>query len=280
MPSARPSQQRPRPPRAPVPQAVYWRRRAVVLVAVLALVGGLTGLLRLITGTGGGAEQATQAGARTTPGPTSDTSSGPATATGSASAEQRGADGSKRGGKEETAPPAQPNGECAPSDISVRPVVDGAVEGEPVSLRLVMRTKVSPACTFEVTPRSITVKITSGSDDIWSTLECSQAVPKKDLVLRSAQASTVSIQWGARRSDGECSRYSAWALPGYYHVEAAALGGEPRDRQFRLLSPDQALESGSGRSNAEGSARSTDSASKQDQKQDQKQGQKQDQKQD
>ena len=43
--------------------------------------------------------------------------------------------------------------------------------------------------------------------------------------------------WNSRRSDEECSDRTAWALPGFYHVRAAALGGEPTDVQFELLAP-------------------------------------------
>ena len=30
-----------------------------------------------------------------------------------------------------------------------------------------------------------------------------------------------------------------WAMPGWYHVEAAALGGEPSDVQFQLTAPER-----------------------------------------
>ena len=43
--------------------------------------------------------------------------------------------------------------------------------------------------------------------------------------------------WNARRSDEECSDRTAWALPGFYHVRAGVLGGEPTDVQFELVAP-------------------------------------------
>ena len=38
-----------------------------------------------------------------------------------------------------------------------------------------------------------------------------------------------------------------WALPGFYHVEAAALGGEPTDVQFELVDPDRGRDHQDGR---------------------------------
>jgi len=54
---------------------------------------------------------------------------------------------------------------------------------------------------------------------------------------RSAEPTTVTVSWSGRRSDEDCSRSTAWALPGYYHVVAAVIGSEPNDAQFRLGSP-------------------------------------------
>jgi hypothetical protein len=45
------------------------------------------------------------------------------------------------------------------------------------------------------------------------------------------------VVWNARRSDEGCTRMTEWALPGYYHVAVAPLGGEPVEVQFRLAAP-------------------------------------------
>ena len=41
-------------------------------------------------------------------------------------------------------------------------------------------------------------------------------------------------RWSGRRSDDTCSSAPAWALPGFYHVYAAALGSTPTDVQFEV----------------------------------------------
>jgi hypothetical protein len=55
--------------------------------------------------------------------------------------------------------------------------------------------------------------------------------------VRLASVTQVPVVWNSRRSDQECSDRTAWALPGFYHVRAAALGGEATDVQFELLAP-------------------------------------------
>ena len=40
--------------------------------------------------------------------------------------------------------------------------------------------------------------------------------------------------WSGRRSDEECTGLPDWALPGFYHVYAAALGSTPTDVQFEV----------------------------------------------
>jgi hypothetical protein len=81
------------------------------------------------------------------------------------------------------------------------------------------------------------VKVTSGSDRIWSTQECSGAVPKQSVVVRKDHPVDVSVAWNGQRSDSDCTRSTAWAEPGYYHVIAASFGAEPIDVQFALRSP-------------------------------------------
>ena len=51
------------------------------------------------------------------------------------------------------------------------------------------------------------------------------------------RAQIIEILYDAKRSDDECSTFTEWAMPGFYHVEAAALAGEPTDVQFELVRP-------------------------------------------
>ena len=81
------------------------------------------------------------------------------------------------------------------------------------------------------------MKIISGHDDIWSSTDCADAIPTQDVVVRQATVTQVPVVWSGRRSDEECTNRTAWALPGFYHVKTAALGGEETDVQFEVVSP-------------------------------------------
>jgi hypothetical protein len=137
-------------------------------------------------------------------------------------------------------PLAQPSGPCSPDDVVVAPEVRNPVGGSEVVIALSVRTLVSPACTFDVSARSVTMNITSGSDAIWSTRQCPAAVPTTTLVARKDLATYVFVTWNGKRSDATCSRLTDWAYPGWYHVRVAALGGEPADEQFELARPQPA----------------------------------------
>jgi hypothetical protein len=132
---------------------------------------------------------------------------------------------------------ATPTGPCADSDVTVDPSVDRAYAGRTVVFTLSMTSRVSPACTFVVSPRSLVVRVTSGSDRIWSTQECVGAVPKQSVVVRRDVPATVSVAWNGQRSDSDCTRATPWAQPGYYHVTAAVYGAVPTDQQFELGTP-------------------------------------------
>ncbi len=61
----------------------------------------------------------------------------------------------------------------------------------------------------------------------------------EEVTLRRDDTTRVKMTWDARRSDEECSKLTEWALPGWYHVAAAALAGEPSDLQFELERPER-----------------------------------------
>ena len=133
---------------------------------------------------------------------------------------------------------AMPSGPCADSDVVVTPSLRGAAyAGKPVVFALTLTTKVSPACDWDVTAESLAVRITSGTDRVWSTQDCVGAVPRQSVVVRKDQPTAVNVVWNGQRSDSECTRTTPWAEPGYYHVVAAAFGAEPTDVQFPLLAP-------------------------------------------
>lgn len=133
-------------------------------------------------------------------------------------------------------PLPEPTGPCDPRDVVVTPAIVGnAHAGSPVTIRLDVTTLETPACTFRVSPATVAVKLVSGTDRIWSSQDCPAAVPEVDVIARQEVAGVAEMQWRGQRSDGGCTRTTPWALAGWYHAQAAALGAEPTSVQFELL---------------------------------------------
>lgn len=212
-------------PRGPLPPRVYWTRRLVLLAMALVLVIGVAKLLGSSSDASdpSSEERAVTAGASTT---------SPATQTAAPRVKKK-----KRKKQTPTEPPlAEPTGPCANSDIVATPVVAEAYGDTDVAITLNLRALETPACTWTVSAETLTVSITSGDDFIWGSRHCPTSIPVQDVVVRQAVDAPVQVVWpGARRSDEDCSTNTDWALPGFYHVEAAALGGEPTDVQFELV---------------------------------------------
>ncbi|MDN4159737.1 hypothetical protein [Nocardioides abyssi] len=238
--------------RGPLPPAVYWRRRLVVLTVALVLVLGIGRLL------GGGSDgsdpdRAAPAAADASPSatvtvtPSTDVTAaatpGATASAGSGESRPGGKGGTKggqgNGGASASAEPvlAPPVGRCEGTDVAVTPEVEKATAGRDVTVVLNLRTVATPACTWRVTRANVALSITSGRDRIWSTRECGKVLPGEDVVVRNNVTTAVPVTWNAARMDDSCSRVTEWALPGYYHATAAALGGEPSDVQFELRAP-------------------------------------------
>ncbi|HSE10710.1 MAG TPA: hypothetical protein VLB29_18750 [Nocardioidaceae bacterium] len=219
-------------PRGPLPARVYWVRRVLVLVVVCGLVFGIGRLLG--GGSGGAVEPSAQ--------PASAVGSGDPSPSAVSTADAQSTVAPRPDGKpaktRTRVPLAMPTGPCQDEDVRVVPTLEeNAYAGGDIRLTLRLTTIVSPACTWEVSAESVAVKLTSGSDRIWSTQDCPGVVPEVPVVLRDRKVTLVDLTWSGRRSDSDCSRTTQWAEPGYYHVAAAAMGSDPTSQQFQLLPP-------------------------------------------
>jgi len=219
-------------PRGPLPARVYWTRRLLLVVVAFALVFGIA---RLLGSGGSGSPEARPVGAdASSSAPASDPLT-PQTTPNAPSSAGTGPAGAKT---PSPTPLASPAGPCSDSDVVATPSVKkAAYAGRPVVFTMTLTTLSSPACTWDVSSRALVVKVTSGSDRIWSTQECSGAVPKQSVVVRKDHPVDVSVAWNGQRSDSDCTRSTTWAEPGWYHAVAAAFGSAPVDEQFKLLTP-------------------------------------------
>lgn len=215
--------------RGRLPARVYWFRRILVLAIACGLVFGIG---RLLGGVSGGSPKPAAQPASAAESPT-----GTPTALSTADAATSSLPTAPKKART-PAPLAMPTGPCQDNDVRVKPAMQGnAYAGSDVRLTLELSTIESAACNWEVSADTLAVKLTSGSDRIWSTQDCRTAVPAQTLVLRSRQATMLDLTWSGRRSDADCSRTTQWAEPGYYYVEAAAMGADPASQQFHLQPP-------------------------------------------
>jgi hypothetical protein len=217
--------------RGPLPARVYWVRRLMVLgIASLLVVG----FAKMLGGSGGGSSGPDRA---TTVADTADptlqpSTNGPGTSGSGKHRHQKAHD--------PATPVAMPTGPCAASDVAITPSVPKPVAGRDITLVLDLSTLSSPACTWTMSSRTAAVKITSGSDLIWTSVQCPKAIPKQDLVLRQGDRTRVKLTWDAMRSEPGCPRLTQWAMPGTYHLHVSALAGRPQDVAFLLTTPSPA----------------------------------------
>lgn len=214
-------------PNGPLPARVYWIRRGIVLLVALLLVTVIAKVL------GGGSDGKGDADAR------AEAASGEVSSTApepSASATEPARKG-KKGRKDKKAkePLARPDGECDPADITIKPLLKAVANDGKIDFKVAV-TGAEPACTWTFSNQSVALKISSGSDEVWSSQQC-RTLPTRDIVVRSAVERRVALTWDGRRSDDGCTRARGWAQPGYYHAVIAAMGGEPTDVQFRVTRP-------------------------------------------
>lgn len=218
-------------PRGPLPARVYWVRRAVVLGVAFLLIFGLARLLGSGGDEGGGSDATAQQAA----GQVDDQSTDHQETQGTEPTETK-KKRSPKTKKPKKAPLPQPTGACDPADITVAPRLDTVAWSDKIKVPLRLSGR-EPACTFEVSSDSLVIKITSGSDLIWTSQQCGR-LPADDVVVRSETATKVVFVWNGRRSDDECDRTAAFAKPGWYHVEVATFGGEPTSDKFELTPPE------------------------------------------
>jgi hypothetical protein len=219
--------------RGPLPARVYWVRRLMLLGIATLLVVGVAQML-------GGSSDGSSGPDRATPvADTSDPTSSPTT-DGPATSGRHHSPGKHQRADDPVTRVAMPSGPCAAGDVAITPSVPKPVAGRDITLVLDLSTLNTPACSWTMSPRTTAVKITSGTDLIWTSVQCPKAIPAQDLVLRQDDPVRVKLTWDAMRSGPGCPRLTQWAMPGTYHLHVSALGGQPQDAVFLLAAPSPA----------------------------------------
>ncbi len=218
--------------RGPLPAGVYWRRR----LFVCALAGSLVLIIASLLGAGSDAEDDDVPAARQASGEidASQTITVGHRKLGHKGKQDRGV---QQGPTFDPGVLVDPDGNCEPADVRVTPRIEGAIAGRPVTIGLSLQTVQADACYFRIGPDKVTVKVTRGGREIWTSRECPDQVPEQSVVVRRMVATLVQMTWDSRESDSSCSHRRSWLLPADFTVAAAALGGEPADSDFTLATP-------------------------------------------
>lgn len=184
-----------RNPVGPLPRSVYWRRRLILLLGVVAVIVVIV-LIVVRPGSGDPA-----------PAPTGTESSTPAPSGTSTSAA------------------GSPEDPCPVSAIRLTPVTDASSYSEGVNpmVSMLIENTGTTACTFDVGTGAQEYLITSGSDRIWSSKDCQSSPTSSPMVLQPRDAlATTPFAWDRTRSatdtcDGE--RPAVTAGGASYHLE-------------------------------------------------------------
>ncbi|TDV40734.1 hypothetical protein [Actinophytocola oryzae] len=213
-------------PNGPLPQSVYWRRRALAaVVSVLAmvllawLIGGLVEAddQHPVRGTAGGTDLGDGTTGKQTPSTSASapsSSPGPASPSGSTTA-------SPPAPTSAAAPPPGPPGPCA--DTATRVAATPDVPSYPVGARPLLRlvvTNVGPVPCVRDLSRQLREILVLGADGarLWSSNDC-YAPPEQDVrVLPVNQPVEFTVNWAGRTSAPGCPLNRETVPAGTYQV--------------------------------------------------------------
>ena len=205
-----------------LPERVYWFRRAFVLVCLAIVIALFMWLVSLI---GGGAKTASPASkaavqAQTlSPSPADSLQAtalpAPASTPASPATEQPTAASSSAA----PAPTA-----CDPGVLTLSVTGPGTVKaGATAQLTISVTNSGADACTFAFDSR-FTLKIVSGTDEIWSTADCAQWAPTGSQAVAAGAAATWQTTWDRHRSQATCKIVPTTLNSGTYVATASYTG--------------------------------------------------------
>ena len=179
-------------PVGPLPEATYWRRRAVVALAALALLVVSVLLLGAASG-----DDTLEPAPGATPQPT-DTDTPSPTPSASAAAVE----------------------ECPDDVLEVQARTDAAdyAVGARATLTLSVRNTGDAPCRRALGQGAVELVITSGDDRIWSSDDCAPGGGADEVVLQPGASQTARASWPGTRSAAGCPPDQPPARAGTYRV--------------------------------------------------------------
>lgn len=195
----------------PQPRWVYLLRRTLVAVGlVVALVLAFI-LIRAITG-GGGDDEPEAPPASEAPAP--DTEADDDADAGAAAA-------------------------CEAADLQLALTADATTyaAGANPTFTVTVTNVGDGSCTVDAGSAAVDVLVTSGSDRIWSALDCAAADAEgaeRMLLLTEGAQESAAVPWSRVRSNATCDTGLAAPRPGTYHAVASLQGASSGDLVFTL----------------------------------------------
>jgi hypothetical protein len=232
-------------PSGPLPPRVYWVRRLLLLGVVLGPVWALLAAVGGGDDPASGEPETVEPGAEVTEEPADEASTNAQSAAETRREERK----ARRERKADRRTPERVQdvsqsletaaGACDLTLVQVVPhVTEPVYARSEVPMRIGLRTEQATACTLALSPDRLLVAVHSLEDvSIWSSTECPDSVPTRDVVLRPHWTATVDLLWSGTRSGRRCSADDAYAAPGEYVLQVAALTGEPASFEFTLAEP-------------------------------------------
>jgi hypothetical protein len=210
-----------------LPASVYWFRRALVLVVLVALLFVLVRVL------GGGGDDPKNSAAS---GPEPDPSSAPTLAPTPTPTPGKKTSGTKTKTSEPTSTGTPKDADCIGRDvkIDVVPATRTLTAGNSMNL-VIELSAVRDDCRLAVDPTVLSLTITSGKDQIWTTEHCEKVVPRATLLLAKGKQSTATIPWDGRRSRPGCLPGQLQAKPGTYVAKAVYDGRASTEQAFTIV---------------------------------------------
>ncbi len=211
-----------RPVRRPLPRAIYWRRRFLLLAVLIALAWGVVTLWP-----GGGDDEPAPVAA-----PTASASASASTTPTPAPAPTQAAQSAVQVALTTSAEP------CDPELVRITPTVPADQPArKAVRLELLVSTSAAKGCTLDPADADLVAVISSGDTAVWDSGVCRSALLDEPVVLSPGWSTSVATTWSGRGSGPACSSKEGWASPGTYTLRIGTLGGEPGAARFTLAQP-------------------------------------------
>lgn len=251
-----------------VSRETYWKRRALVLAAFLAVIAVLAYACSPSAGEEGQQNQAGAGGdteASPSVPPEEDTEGGneeeevePTEDPSPSEEPSEGAEGSEEGedgeggggsggdgdsgGDSDIAAPESAEDPCRPQDIVVSFDFEekkGEEQQYPAGVNPSFVVEAvntgEQTCTVDVGPEALEMVITSGQDSVYSTAHCREGDTSDERQLDQGRTHRYVIDWDRERSFSDCRDATSAAGSGWYHAElGGTYSGGADDLRFRI----------------------------------------------